>query len=193
MRLIILIIILLFLFSEKGFSQADNIIVVYAQVIDGDTIPVIPLPEIEIKAYLFLTDRQAIKMTKLIKNVKKVYPYAKLAGIKLEEYEVILMNAQSEKERKEIMKRAEDELEAEYGEDLKKMTISQGKILIKLVDRETGSSSYELVEAMRGKFRAFFYQTFARLFGYDLKTKYDPEGADKDIENIVRLIESGQL
>ena len=193
MRLSSFIIILLFLILERGFSQSDDIIVVYAQVIDGDTIAIIPLPEIEIKGYLFLTDRQAIKMTKLIKNVKKVYPYAKLAGLKLEEYEVILSNAQSEKERKEIMKRAEDELEAEYGEDLRKMTISQGKILIKLVDRETGSSSYELVEAMRGKFRAFFYQTFARLFGYDLKTKYDPEGEDKDIENIVRLIESGQL
>jgi hypothetical protein len=193
MRFITFIILFLILVLERGFSQQNKTIVVYAQIIDGDTLPIIPLPEIEIKSYIFLTDRQAIKMTKLIKNVKKVYPYAKLAGIKLNEYEEILMNAQSDKERKEIMKKAEEELEEAYGEDLKKMTISQGKILIKLVDRETGSTSYELVEVLRGKFRAFFYQTFARLFGYDLKTEYDPEGEDKDIEHIVRLIESGQL
>ena len=193
MRFITFIILFLILVLERGFSQQNKTIVVYAQIIDGDTLPIIPLPEIEIKSYIFLTDRQAIKMTKLIKNVKKVYPYAKLAGIKLNEYEEILMNAQSDKERKEIMKKAEEELEEAYGEDLRKMTISQGKILIKLVDRETGSTSYELVEVLRGKFRAFFYQTFARLFGYDLKTEYDPEGEDKDIEHIVRLIESGQL
>lgn len=193
MRLITIIILFIFSLPLLVSSQSVNGTVVYAQIIDGDTIPVVPLPEVEIRSYQFLSNRQAIKMTKLIRNVKKVYPYAKLAGIKLEEYEVILLNAESDKERKEIMKRAEEELEAQYGEDLRKMTFSQGKILIKLVDRETGETSYELVEAMRGKFRAFFYQTFARIFGYDLKSEYDPEGEDKEIEYIVRLIESGQL
>ena len=73
------------------------------------------------------------------------------------------------------------------------MTISQGKILIKLIDRETGNSSYDLVADFRGQFRAVFYQTFARIFGYNLKIKYDPLGEDREIEIIVRMIESGQL
>ncbi|RLD53296.1 MAG: DUF4294 domain-containing protein, partial [Bacteroidetes bacterium] len=64
---------------------------------------------------------------------------------------------------------------------------------IKLVDRETGESSYALVQELRGKFTAFFWQTFARLFGYNLKIKYDPLGEDKDIENIVVMIEQGLI
>jgi hypothetical protein len=91
------------------------------------------------------------------------------------------------------MKQAEEEIEAEYGQELRDLTISQGKILIKLIDRETGNSSYDLVADLRGEFRAVFYQAFARIFGYNLKIKYDPEGEDKDIELIVRMIENGQL
>jgi len=73
------------------------------------------------------------------------------------------------------------------------MTFSQGKILIKLVDRETGNSSYELVKELRGAFSAFFYQAFARIFGFNLKIKYDPEGEDREIETIVKMIETGQI
>lgn len=91
------------------------------------------------------------------------------------------------------MKQVEDELMDEYGEELKKLTISQGKILIKLVDRETGESSYDIVTEFRGEFRAIFYQAFARFFGLNMKEKYDPEGNDREIENIVKMIETGQL
>ena len=73
------------------------------------------------------------------------------------------------------------------------MTFSQGKILIKLIDRETGESSYALVQELRGNFTAFFYQAFARLWGYDLKVRYDPEGEDQQIEAIVKMIERGQI
>jgi len=188
-----LFLMIILLACRFSFSQDPSSFVVSARIIDGDTIPVMTLPEVEIRYYLSLSHKEARKMTKLIRNVKKVYPYAKLAGIKLEEYEDILLAAQDDKERKRIMKQAEDELKEQYGDDLKDMTFSQGKILIKLVERETGSTSYELVEELRGRFTAFFYQTFAKLFGYDLKVHYDPEGEDKEIENIVRLIESGQL
>ena len=101
----------------------------------------------------------------------------------------------SEKERKEFMKIAEKEIEQEYGEQLKKMTFSQGNLLIKLVDRETGSSSYALVKELRGSFRAFFYQTFAKVFGYDLKAEYDPKNNKRDnlIERVVRAIELKQI
>ena len=91
------------------------------------------------------------------------------------------------------MKQAEDELQAEFGDDLRNLTISQGKILLKLVYRETGASSYDLVAELRGKFRAFFWQAFARIFGFNLKSGYDPEGEDADIEFIVKMIEAGQL
>jgi len=76
---------------------------------------------------------------------------------------------------------------------LKELTITQGKILLKLIDRQTSSSSYEIVKDFRGRFRAFFYQSFARMFGYDLKVRYDPLGDDADIERIVQMIESGTI
>ena len=135
----------------------------------------------------------ARKHSRLIHNVKRAYPYAKLAGIKLREYEVVLKNASSDKERRQLMKQAERELKDEFEDDLKNLTFKQGIILIKLVDRETGDSSYELVQELRGKFVAFFWQTFARLFGYNLKVKYDPEGEDKEIEDIVVMIENGSI
>lgn len=165
-----------------------------ARIIDNDTIITIDLPEYCHNAKMPRKLKKAAKKhSKLVRNVKKVYPYAKLAGIKLNEYEVILKNADSENERKKLMKIAEKELKDEFEGDLKKLTFSQGLILIKLVDRETGNSSYALVQELRGNFVAFFWQTFARMFGYNLKTEYDPEGADKEIEKIVVMIENGQI
>jgi hypothetical protein len=161
--------------------------------VDGDTIPLVPLKEVYIVSWRLLDGKEARQMTKLMKNVRIVYPYARLAGIKLTEYEEILLQAPDERARRKIMKQAEEEIEAEYGQELRDLTISQGKILIKLIDRETGNSSYDLVADLRGEFRAVFYQAFARIFGYNLKIKYDPEGEDKDIELIVRMIENGQL
>ena len=171
-----------------------NRLVVGARMLNGDTIPMIQLDDVSIYAFRpFESKKEARKMTKLIRNVKVVYPYAKLAGIKLREYEEILAGVESEKEQRRIMKQAEDELQEEFGDELRDLTISQGKILLKLVYRETGASSYDLVAELRGKFRAFFWQTFARIFGFNLKSGYDPEGEDSDIEFIVKMIEAGQL
>jgi hypothetical protein len=91
------------------------------------------------------------------------------------------------------MKDLEDELNEEYGQELRELTISQGKILLKLIDRETGETSYNLISEFRGEFRAVFYQAFARIFGMNMKLHYDPEGEDRDIEAIVIMIENGQL
>ncbi len=183
-----------------SLAQEKSGYVVYARVIDGDTIPVIPLDEVliypdhyEISYKLMKSKRASRKMTKLIKNIKKVYPYAKTAGVLMIKYEEILADIDDPKERKRIIKQVEKELDDEFGNDLRKMTFSQGILLIKLVDRETGSSSYDIVAELRGKFRAFFYQGLARLFGYNLKSEYDPQGEDRDIENIVRMIERGDL
>jgi hypothetical protein len=190
---ILLLPILFLVFSGPLNAQETDKIVVYGTVVDGDTIPMVPLKEVYVFSWKVLDSKEARRMTKLMKNVRIAYPYAKLAGIKLGEYEEILLQAKNDRERREIMKQAESEIEVEYGKELRDLTISQGKILIKLIDRECNQNSYELVSDLRGEFRAVFYQAFARLFGYNLKTEYDPEGEDREIEMIVRMIETGQL
>lgn len=188
----ILITVSLFI-SLLACSQPRDSIFVFGKIVDGDTIAVIPLKEVNIFSWRLLDSKEERKLTRLMKNVKIVYPYARLAGIKLVEYEDILGQAPDDKARRKIMKQLEEELNAEYGQELRDLTVTQGKILLKLIDRETGETSYELVSEFRGEFRALFYQAFARLFGLNMKLGYDPEGEDRDIEYIVRLIESGQL
>jgi hypothetical protein len=191
---IIYILSFLIIASYQCFSQETDRIVVFARIIDGDTVPIIKLPEINVYSFKIIkSKRKARKLSRLIKNVKKVYPYAKLAGIKLQEYNEIFLTISSEKEKRKLMRQVEKELKDEFGDELRSLTFSQGKILIKLIDRETGNSSFELVQELRGKFIAFFWQTFARIFGYNLKIKYDPEGEDKNIEIIVLMIENGSI
>ena len=175
-------------------SQDIKFVVTKSIIINGDTIPYFNLREVEVITLKIPKSKKGKRrLSKLVKNVKKVYPYAKLAGIQLNKYEDLLLAAESNKERRKVMKKAEQEIKEDYGEELKGLTFSQGKILIKLLDRETGESSFVLVQELRGKFTAFWYQTFARIWGYNLKVKYDPEGEDKQIETIVRLIERGQI
>lgn len=174
-------------------SGQKTVVLTPAVIVDGDTIPLIVLDEIVVVSWLNRTPKEERYLTRLMRNVKVAYPYAHLAGIKLREYEDTLAMAATERERRLIMKRVEQEVEEEYGQELRDLTISQGKILLKLIDRETGNSSYQLVSDLRGEFRAVFYQAFARIFSYNLKVKYDPEGEDKDIEMIVRMIENGQI
>jgi hypothetical protein len=194
MKKIFFILILVTAFVRTSMSQENTGIVVMAKITDTDTIITQNLPEFCIIARMPWKIKSELKsQSKLIYNVKKVYPYAKLAGIKLNEYEVLLISAADDKERKKLMKQAEDELRDEFEEDIKKLTYKQGIILIKLVDRETGNSSYALIQELRGKFTAFFWQTFAKLFGYNLKEEYDPTGNDKEIEDIVLMIENGQI
>lgn len=183
------------IFAAPVFSQntgetksADTIVVA------KDRMPVVDLNEIEIlsnKRYRSYWRHRRI--TRLIYNVKKVYPYAKTAGVLLRIYDVRLKNAKNDAERKKIMKKAEQEIKRRYTKPLEQLTFTQGFILIKLIDRETGNSSYGLLQQLRGKFTAFFYQAFARLWGYNLKARYDPNGKDKEIEAIVKLIDQGKL
>jgi hypothetical protein len=180
--------------SLPSFSQDIQGKIVIARIVDEDTLIISSLPEYVVNARLPRQLRAvANQNARLVYNVKKAYPYAKLVGIKLQDYEVMLRNADNDLQRRKLMKQAEDELRAEFEDDIKKLTFRQGIILIKLVDRETGNSSYVLIEELRGKFMAFFWQTFAKVFGMNLKEKYDPTGRDKDIEEIVVLIESGQI
>lgn len=187
--------ILFFVLIVPGtFGQSyKDLTVVKAKVVNGDTIPMMSLPEVRIKGYtIYRTPSEQRRYDKLVRNVKKVYPYAKLAGIKLREYDD-MMAGLNEKEQKKIYKKAEEDLKAEFGEELKKLTITQGKILLKLVDRETGNPTYNIVKELRGSFVAFFWQNLSRLFGYNLKEKYDPQGKDREIEMIVQRIENGTI
>ncbi|MBW6492010.1 MAG: DUF4294 domain-containing protein [Lentimicrobium sp.] len=183
------------MFSLFTQAKAQNIdlIVVKARIIDGDTIPYIELPQVNVHGYIiFKSPADQRRFEKLVRNVKKVYPYARLAGVKLNEYDA-MMAGLNEKEQKKLFKRAEDELKAEFGEELKALNFTQGKILLKLVDRETGNPTYHIVKELRGSIAAFFWQSLSRLFGYNLKEKYDPEGKDRDIEAIVQMIENGLI
>jgi hypothetical protein len=178
----------------SAFSQEQELRVVPSRIIGQDTLPYIQLDVIEIFDFkVFKNKHQASQNTRLIKNVKIVYPYARMAGETLKEYEVILGQVENERERRKILKELENEINEKYGDELKKLTFSQGKILIKLIDRETGNTSFDLVKDLRGNFLAFFYQSFARVFGYNLKVEYDPAGEDRDIEIIVRMIENGVI
>ena len=177
-----------------GFSQKAQTSGIHAKIIDGDTIPQVRLREVEIISLKIPKSKKGKrKLSKLVKNVKKAYPYARIAGIQLRKYEYMLTNAESDKERRKLMKQAEQEIKDKYGNELRELTFSQGIILIKLLDRETGETSYKLVQELRGNFTAFWYQAFARLWKFNLKTKYDPEGEDKQIETIIKMIDRGQI
>jgi len=171
--------------------------VVYGRIEEnGDTTLLVYLPEVDIdlmQRYLQITETN--KGRRLANNVKKVYPYAKLAGAKMQEYDSILANINDKTERNRLMKQAEKEITDQYTEELKNLTITQGLILVRLIDRETGNTTYQVVRELRGKVRAFFYQGFARLWGYNLKTEYDPHNnpEDDEIETIMTLLERGVI
>lgn len=164
-------------------------------ILDGDTVPYYNLREVAVvESFSLLTKEEIRKNQKLIRNVRKMMPYAKTAKARLDKLEKEAAGL-SPKQRKAMMKTTEKEIMDEFSEELKRFTFSQGKVLLKLVDRETGSTSYVLVNELRGKMRASFYQTFARIFGYNLKAHYDPKNNKEDelIERIVRSIELGRL
>ena len=177
-------------------SNEKPLNVVYAQINGRDTTLIVYLPEVDIdlmgRYYEIAETRQG---RRLVSNVRKVYPYAKTAALKLQEFDSLLVSIDSERERRRMMKEAEDQLSEEYTEELKKLSFSQGAILIRLIDRETGNTSYQLVQELRGKVRAFFYQGFARIWGYNLKSEFDPKNnkEDEQIDIIATLLERGQI
>ena len=168
--------------------------VLYGIVIDGDTLLLSAIDEVYIfPRRKFASRRELRRYRRLIRNIKKAYPYAKLAKKKLDEIEANFAKLKTEKAKKIYIKQVEKEIRYEYEDELKKLTITQGRILIKLIDRETGETSYELVKQLRGSFSAFFWQAIARLFGSNLKSEFDARGEDRLINEIVILIENGQL
>ncbi|MES2566690.1 MAG: DUF4294 domain-containing protein [Bacteroidota bacterium] len=167
---------------------------VWAEVFNGDTVPSIRLQDIWVYAeYNYKNKKQYEAWSRTKYNVKKVYPYAILAAAKLKEYNRALEKMPNENVRKAYIKSVEKDLKAEFEEPLKDLTITQGRILLKLIDRETGNSSYELVKDLRGGFQAFMWQSIARIFGSNMKSEYDPKGEDIMTERAIKLIEAGQF
>ena len=141
----------------------------------------------------FSSKKQANAYMRLVKNVKKVLPIAKEANMIMMETAEFLETLPDKKAKDEHIKRVEKSIMKEYKPKMKKLTYSQGKLLIKLIYRESHSSGYELIQAFLGPVRAGFYQAFAWAFGASLKKEYDPEGVDRLTERVVLMVEAGQL
>ncbi len=190
----LLIVVIIILSGIPLSSQEIEGTVVRAKIIGSDTVPVFKLSQVIVVGdRIFESRREERRHSRLVRNVKAAYPYAKLAGMKFEKYNQKLQEVESEAEKRHMMRQIEDELLEEFEDDLRSLTFSQGLILIKLIDRETQHTSYDVLKDFRGMFRAVFWQSLGRIFGYDLRTEYEPYGEDRMIEHIVILIEEGAI
>ncbi len=190
----VIVVVLLIFSLNESFAQEKDSIIMMGVIQDGDTIIHKNLIEITVvPERQFKNARQERRYGRFVNKVKKVYPYARLAGDMLDEYAPKYLALDNDKERRRMMKDLEQQLLNEYKDDLKKMTISEGRILLKLIDRETSQTSYTLIKDFRGGVSATFWQGIARLFGSNLKSGYEPQGEDQVLEEVVRLIEVGYL
>lgn len=161
---------------------------------DGERLPEIELEDVVVVGRRTLGERfQAWRYERLVYNVKRVYPYSVIVRTRYWEVNRQLELLPDDKKRKEYLKQIEKDLLSEFEDDMRRMTITQGRILIKLIDRETSNSSYDLIREYRSVITATFWQGIARIFGTNLKSKYDPEGEDYLIERIIQEIELGRL
>jgi len=194
MRFFLQFSIIISFFPVYLFSQDTVKITLPVKIVNGDTLPAVDLNGVVIfPRGKSENKREAARYDRFVYNIKIVYPYAKLAGIKLVQIKAVLDTLKNERLRKAFRKKSEKELDAQFGDQIRDMTYSQGKILIKLIYRQTGSSTFVIVKDLKGGFNAFIWQTFARLFGYDLKTIYNPKGEDEPIERIVQMIDAGAI
>ena len=159
-----------------------------------DTVPVVILKEVLVfPPLVFKNEKEQREYNKLVRDVKRTLPFAKLVYETLIETYEYIETLPDDKAKDAHLKKMEKELFAQYKPELKKLTLSQGKLLIKLIDRECNQSSYQLVGAFLGKFRAGFWNLFASMLGASLKSEYDPKGKDAMTERVVLLVERGQL
>ncbi len=167
----------------------------FATILDGDTVPLYRMREVQIYASgMLLTQKELKQNQKLIRNVKLMRPYALEGKRRLDALEVEI-GALPKKQRKQAIKTAEQQLLSDYKDEISNYTFSQGLVLIKLIDRETNRTAYRIVGELRGSLRAGLYQTLARLFGYNLKDTFDPQHNAKDnlIDRICLSIDRGQI
>ncbi|MDA3867075.1 MAG: DUF4294 domain-containing protein [Salinivirgaceae bacterium] len=162
---------------------------------NGDTLGNVTLRDIVIypRRDLSRNTRATRQYLRLVKKIRRAYPYAQLAVHILESIYDTLPNLDTKRQQKRFLKAFDKALRERYMDELKNLTVTEGRILLKLIDRETGYTSFYLVEELRGQLSAIFWQSLARLFGENLKTQYEPLGEDRIIEEIVVKIETGRL
>lgn len=156
---------------------------------DGDTISVVPIKPV----FVFSKKADLRRYRKLVEAVKKVYPVAQAAKAQMVQMEAELLRLETKKEQKQYIKGIAAAIKKEYTPVLKHMTRTQGRVLLKLIDRETKYTAYEILQEFRGGFVAGFWQSVSRIFGQNLKSEYDREGDDKVLEQIVLYYEAGLL
>lgn len=180
--------------QELGDPEFVPMVKVSKTVVDGDTIQYMELQNVYVYPEpTFKNKRQQQAYTRLVRNVKKVLPIAKEVRQILIETAEYVETLPTKRERDEHLKRVEESIVKEYKPKMKKLTFSQGKLLIKLVDRECNSTAYEAIQAFVGPVRAGMWQAFAWMFGASLKKGYNPDGVDKLTERVVLMVEAGQL
>lgn len=161
-------------------------------VAGGEMLPSRSLDPVDIHARR-LSDEERRAYYRLVYNVRRTYPYALMAQRRLEDYNALRAEGMRRKDDRKFFRNEEKQIREDLLKDLKSLTRSQGAVLLKLLARQTDTAAYFLLKDFRGAARAGAYQTVARLWGFDLKQGYDPQGADRDIETLVRMIESGRL
>lgn len=185
--------------AEQALAEMDSptfvpTVKVGKVLVDGDSIQYMEMNNVYVYPQLtFKNKKQAKSYMRLVTNVKKVLPLAKEARMMLIETTEYLETLPDEKAKNEHIKRVEQDIFRTYKPKMKKLTYSQGKLLIKLIDRECHSSSYEMIKAFMGPLRAGFWQVFAWGFGASLKKEYDPNGVDRLTERVVLMVEAGQI
>lgn len=161
-----------------------------AMVVGRDTFGVATLSDFIVISKIAFTDpTDQYRFNQLKKNVYTVYPYAKEAGKVFNEVNQALAEKGKKREQRKYLKQKEDELDAQFKDQLKNLTTTQGEILVKLIARETGQNCYELIREFKNPMSAFFWQNAGKIFGYNLKISYNPQ-QEHDIELIVRSIEN---
>ena len=177
-------------------DKQKRVLVALATIIDGDTVPTFEMMEVTIYGRrIYPTARKQRKYDKLTRNVQKMYPIAlEVKAILVETY-LYMQTLQDDEARQEHLEKVEKGVWDQYYPIMRRCTLAQGKLLIKLIDRECNQTSYDLIRAFIGGFKAKFYQTFAALFGASLKKEYDPEHDDEDamIEEIIWMIDNDML
>lgn len=184
--------------QTSGISKSDSVsnvsYLLKTATYDGQTYPQVELKEITIYGKMTRSARFDYKKhARLVYNVKRVYPYSILVREELNRVNRLLETMPNEKDRRNFMQQYEKDIFNQYKDDMEHLTFTQGKILIKLIDRETMNTSYDLIREYRGKLTASFWQAVAKFFGANLKTSYDPFGEDYLIEQVVTEIEAGRL
>ena len=197
-KYIILFVCLSSFFVEMYAQEESNDGYLVPAIVDenGDTLPNLLLPQVYVYPVLVFKDKKQEKFYwKTVRDVKKTLPYAKLVSKMLKEIDKDLAALPNDRERKKYMEAKEEELLATYMPILKRFTLSQGKMMIRLVDRECNKTSYQLIKQFRGGFRAVFWQGFAKMLGANLKVSYDANTDEEDriVERVINLVEAGQL